>query len=123
MTENELLAQTNDWMNAGVDSVTLFLSVLFAYFVVGHIVGKALSRVQLGIIASIYSVVMVVGIVTIHSQFTTISRFYDALSEMGSTYVSELPEGYAPVVVTIYTVAFLASHYYMFSSRRKKQNE
>ena len=123
MTEAELLSQANEWLNAGVDSITLYLSVLFAYFVVGHLVGKSLTRIQLGLIATIYSVIMISGLVTIHMQFTAIDRLIGDLTDLGSKYVPALPNYSVPVVVGIYALAFLASHYYMYSSRTMKSDD
>lgn len=65
MTEAELLSQANEWLNSVVDSATLYLYGLFAYFVTGHLVGKTLTRTQLAVIATLYSVIMVGGVVVI----------------------------------------------------------
>ena len=123
MTEAELLSQASEWLNAGVDSITLYLSVLFAYFVVAHLVGKKLTTAQLGVIATIYSVIMITGLVTINMQFTAIDRFIGDLTDLGSKYVPALPSFSVPVVVGMYALAFLASHYYMYSSRTMKSDE
>ena len=123
MTEFELLSQANEWLNSGVDSITLYLSVLFAYFVVAHLVGKSLTGGQLGVIATIYSVIMISGLVTINMQFTAIDRFIGDLTDLGSKYVPALPEHSVTVVVGMYALAFLASHYYMYSCRTMKSDE
>ena len=121
MTETELLSQLNDWINAGVDSITLYLSVLFAYFVVGHLVGKTLTSPQLSVISVIYSVVMVSGLFTINMQFTAVAKFMDDLVALESKYVTPLPS-YAVIVVTgMYVLAFFASHYYMYSRRTQDE--
>ncbi len=120
MSEAELLRQANDWLNAGVDSITLYLSVLFAYFVVAHLVGKSLSRLQLWIIAPIYCVIMISGLVAIYTQFSAVAKFLGELKATGSIFVPKLPEHTQYVVVGIYALAFLASHYYMHVCRKRK---
>ena len=120
MNEAQLLTQTNDWLNAGVDSITLYLSVLFAYFVVGHLVGKTLTPPQLIVISIIYSVVMITGLFTIYVQFTAIDRFNTDLVGMGSKYVTPLPKFTVPIITGMYAMAFFSSHYYMYSRRTRK---
>ena len=117
MTEVELLEQLNDWTNAGVDSITLYLSVLFAYFVVAHLVGRTLTSVQLTVISVIYSVVMLSGLVTINMQFAAAARFSEDLIIAGSKYVTPLPAHAATIATSMYAMAFAASHYYMYSRR------
>ncbi|MGR8948217.1 MAG: hypothetical protein ACU84Q_09240 [Gammaproteobacteria bacterium] len=120
MSESELLTHMNDWLNAGVDSITLYLSVLFAYFVVGHLVGKTLTTARLSVISVIYSVVMASGLFTLYMQFTAIDRFSADLIAIGSKYVTPLPKLTVPVVTGMYAGAFLASHYYMYSRRTQE---
>jgi len=115
--EAELLTQMNDWVNAGVDSITLYLSVLFAYFVVGHLVGKTLTSMQLTVISAIYSVVMLSGLFTINMQFAAVARFSEDLVSEGSKYVMPLPPHSVLVITGMYALAFIASHYYMYSRR------
>ncbi len=118
MSESALLTHTNEWLNAGVDSITLYLSVLFAYFVAAHLVGQTLTRTQFWIVAVIYSAVVASGLVAIHAQFTAIGAFFAKLDEMGSEFVPPVPENTALIVPTMYACAFVASHVYMHHCRR-----
>lgn len=117
MSESELLAHANEWLNGGIDSVALYLSVLFAYFVAAHLAGASLTRTQLWIVATIYSLIMMSGLVALYTQFYAIERFFGALEQVRSEFVPPVPEGSAWAVLLMYGAAFVASHLYMAHCR------
>ena len=118
MSEFELISLFNAWGNTLLGTSTLYLSVLFAYFVVAHLVGSSLTRLQLWIISSIYSLLMFSGLIAIHNQSTTMVHFSVELQKMDSNYVSAMPEDYEILITVVYSTAFLASLYYMFNQRK-----
>lgn len=120
MSEAELL-QTLAEINAGlVPSIALYVSVLFAYFVVAHVAGKELSLVQISLASAVYSMVMFLGLLQIYAEISTITKISGDLSAMGSAYVRPSMMGkWTPMVVTsIYFFSYVLSILYMRHSRR-----
>ena len=122
MSEFELITQFNAWANTLLETSTLYLSVLFAYFVVAHLAGSSLTRLQLWIISSIYSLLMFSGLIVISNQSTAMGRFSDELQKIDSNYVPAMPADYEIFITIVYGAAFLASLYYMFNQRKAESS-
>jgi hypothetical protein len=54
-------------LSTGIEQLTLFLTVLFAYFAVAYLVGKKLTKFQLYSITFVYSAFQLVAVVTFMS--------------------------------------------------------
>lgn len=121
MTEFELFILRLEAENVMFATITLFVTILFAYFVVAHIAGKSISGIQLKIVNTVYTLVMLAILNAMYNDFFQSFRIYQDLVEMNSRYVpnTAVEDWMVLPTLSIYFIAFLVSLYYMRISRKK----
>ena len=120
MTEAELI-QTYAELSSGLTAnLALYISVLFAYFLVAHSVGKHLSSLQLVLINTVYILVMLLGLQSIYVSMLIFTRVVGELVAIDSVFVEGLAasETFSLVMTGANFIAFVISLIYMYSTRR-----
>jgi hypothetical protein len=105
---SELILMT---LSTSIEQMTLFLTVLFAYFAVAYLVGKKLSIFQLYSITFVYSAFSLVAI----AAFIEIGQYLEMLLVYrdGETPISWI------IPTSICVIGWILSIAFMVHSRRK----
>ena len=118
MTEFELLQLVGDWSELSATTETTFLTLLFAYLLAAHFVGRALTRAQVFVVTAIYSVAILRTVAAYFRQMSRVLEFGDQLREVGSAYALQIP-AFAPyLMATIWLIGFGASLFFMRTCRK-----
>jgi len=108
---SELVLMTYSTM---IEQLTVFISVLFAYFAVAYLVGKKLSGFQLFAVTLVYSAFSLIAIFGIW-------RLSSRLGELLILRDGETSAALLASVITC-TVAWVLSIVFMFHSRNQEDN-
>ncbi len=121
MSESELLQLYAEMNSSIAPSIALYITVLFGYFVVAHIVGRKLTTVEIVSANTVYTLVMGLGLTQLHRDITVLSVISNELAALESKFVGQMVfSEWTPLVVTlIYFFAFIISLLFMHHSRRR----
>lgn len=118
MTEAELLeAASNNWSNV-ISLMTIFISVVSGYLVIGYLVGKELNTKQVALVNALYGAFVGFCVYAVY-MFSSAAVEHGNLALEISRQRSMAPSQVIPVVfVSINIPIILASYKFMWDIRQ-----
>ena len=122
MTEAELWDQFVQWMIAGGDSLGTYISILFAFLIMAHFIGKKLTRTQATIACALLFWATCIMIYAVAGYFYRAQMFMDRLLEFDPNRHFFLSTFAIIAIALMMIVGFFVSIYFLIHVRRNEKD-
>ena len=120
MTEAELWDQFVQWMVAGGDTMTSYISFMFAFLVMAHFVGAKLSKIQALIACALFFWASAVSIYAVIGYFYRAEMFMNRLLELDPSRPFFLSTTAIVAIALMMLVGFFVCIYFLYQVRRER---
>ena len=118
MTEAELWEQQVQWMVAGSEFITSFITIMFAFLVMAYFAGSKLSRTQMIIASALFMWASCIMIYAVVGYLYRAQMFVDRLQELNPELQFFLTPTMAIIIALMMAIGMAACLTFLYQTRK-----